>query len=209
MRGVVDPSLGGEPAAACQRGPPHEPGGPDVAEYPALVADRIGQPGLFEQLVELGSMLARAPSRGPLAILASVSDAFAAVPSTATRMARSSASGISSAKRVRDVEAVEQPVADQVEIRRHGCARPAVERPQRLEHARRDRRSMSSSVCARRSCRIAAIIRASCSTRPPTRASAAHQAEQLGRRYARSSRRRARASRRSGRIAAAVKRMCW
>jgi hypothetical protein len=57
MSGVVDPPLASESAAGRERGPPHEPGGPDVAEHATLVADRVGQPRLLEQLVELRPML--------------------------------------------------------------------------------------------------------------------------------------------------------
>ena len=50
-------------------------------------------------------------------------------PAAARRAARARGLG--------DVEAVEQPVADEVEVRRHRRARLAVERAQRVEHAGR------------------------------------------------------------------------
>ena len=53
----VDPPLGGEPAARRERCAPHDPGGPDVAEDAALVADPVHQARLVEQFVELRAML--------------------------------------------------------------------------------------------------------------------------------------------------------
>jgi hypothetical protein len=46
--GVADSPLGIETATAGKNGSPHEPGGPDVAIHPALVANPIGQPCLLK-----------------------------------------------------------------------------------------------------------------------------------------------------------------
>ena len=66
--------------------------------------------------------------------------------------------------RARDVEAVEEPVADEVEVAGHGRARVAVERAQRARAPRRDRRPTRAAACARgilrRSRRSAARARA-------------------------------------------------
>ena len=159
----------GQPAAGRERRPAHEPGGPDVAEHPALVADRVGQPGLLEQLVELGAMLF-----GHLA--AHAGDLLFDVRRVRARPGNGGTDGAAQRVRqlervgVRDVEAVEEPVPDEVEIART--------RPRRCRHRARaalracapGSSSESSSCCARGSCPIAAISAQLLAMRPPTRA---------------------------------------
>ena len=57
--GVVDPTLGRQPATCTHHRSSHDAGRPDVAEHAALVTDPVHQPRFLEQIVELGSMLVR------------------------------------------------------------------------------------------------------------------------------------------------------
>ena len=190
------------PRAASRRprrehGPAHQPRRPDVAEHAALVAEPVGQPGLAEQLVELAAMLL-----GDLA-----ADARRSAPRRRTSSASPPADrdadraqqhvGQLERARPADVEAVEQPVADEVEVAGDGRAGLAVERAQRVEHRGRVAVGLEQLPAPRgrsRSRRSAARARPTLRRRPARcRASgrAARRAE------GRSSRRRARGSRRS------------
>ena len=133
--GVLEPACGGEPAAGGQRGAAHDPGRPDVAVDAALVADLVGQPRLVEQLVELRPMLLGHLARGPPATRSSTSASAGRSP--AMRDADGPQQRVGQLERVAtgDVEAVEQPVADQVQVRRRRRAHLAVARAQRVEDA--------------------------------------------------------------------------
>ena len=135
------------PAAGRERGAAHDPRRPDVAVDAALVAEPVdaGAP-------RRGARRTRPCSSGTCertpAMLRLDVGLLERRPSTAVRIARSSASGSSSAERLGDVEAVEEPVADEVEVAGHRRAHVAVERAQRLEDARRDRRRRRAARCA-------------------------------------------------------------
>ena len=206
MSGIVDPPLTGESATAREHGPPHEPRGPDVAEHPALVADRVGQTSLVEQLVERGPML--------LGHLAARRRSGLRRPTSTTPPRNGGTNGAAQRVRqleregVRDVEAVEEPVPDEVEIRGHGDPGPAIERAQRIEHATgivlRLEQLLRARILPDRGDQLPELR-----GRPRRHGRrAAHQAEQLGRWEAgpvadvgeKVS---------VGTTAAAVKRMCW
>ena len=133
MLGIVDPTRGGEPAAAGQHGAPGDARGPDVAEDAALVADPVHQQRLGDQLVELGSVLL-----GDL--LADLGDAGIRVGGLSTltlhRGAHRPQEHIGQLEGVAtgDVEAVEEPVPHEVEVARHRGPDVAAERAQRREH---------------------------------------------------------------------------
>ena len=112
-------ALARQSPAASQDRPSHQPRRPDVAVDAALVAEPVGQPGLSEQLVELGPVLL-----GNLA--AHVGDALIDVrdlgaPSRDGDPNRPKERvGQLERRRLGDVEAVQGPVSDQVEIAGHG-----------------------------------------------------------------------------------------
>jgi hypothetical protein len=135
MRRVVNPSLAGEPAARRERRPAHQSRGPDVAEDAPLVANRVGKPSLLEQLVEGGAMRLRHTPADVGDLVLDVRSAGAAARDrgpnrTAQRVGKLEREGI------RDVEAVEQPVPDQIEIGRHRRADLRIG-AQGFEHATR------------------------------------------------------------------------
>ena len=123
MRPAPRPGAGGE------RGAPHETGRPDVAEHAALVAQPVHEAGLAEQLVELGPVLLghlRADLGRELGHVGALEvAAFDRDPDRPQqRVGQLERAGLG------DVEAVEQAVADQVEVpvdRGAGLARQRAE----------------------------------------------------------------------------------
>ena len=123
------------------------------------------------------------------AIAASTSARLGPVAADGHRIARTQRVGQLERVAARDVEPVQQAVADQVEVRRHGRAGLAVERAQRVQHlarivvGREQRPRLWIGLDARRSAAASWAERAG-----RDRRRAAHQAEQLSRRHVRSSR---------------------
>ena len=141
-----NPSLGGEPAPAGEHGAAHQPGGPDVAEDTALVADPVRQPRLPEQLVELrpmlfGNLARTSAMRFSTSELLHVSLAHRDTDRAQQHVGQLERAGLD------DVEAVEQPVADEIEVAGHRPARV----PSRASAAPRARGPGSSSESS--SCR--------------------------------------------------------
>ena len=127
--GVVDPALVLEAAAGRERGPAHDAGRPDVAEHAPFVAEAVHQTRFAEQLVELRAVLvgylpadvgnARVDVRGV---------AFPAVDGQTDRAQQR----VGQLERIApgDIETVEQPTPDEVEIVGHRRADIAAERAQ-------------------------------------------------------------------------------
>ena len=123
---VVDPSGCQSPAAPRERGASHDARRPDVAVDPALVADAVGQPGFFQQLVELGSVpVGHLPAYvGDLVLDVTTAGAgtrHRGVDRTQERVGH--LDGGSAA----DVEPVEQPVPGEREVVVEGAAGVGVE----------------------------------------------------------------------------------
>ena len=195
--GVVDAALGREPATGRERRAAHDPRRPDVAEDAAFVAQAVHEARLAEQLVELRAVLL-----GHLR--ADVGDAArrrpsVSLPGAVDGRADRAQQRVGQLERVAtgDVEAVEQPAADEVEVVRHRRADLAVERAQLGEH-------LAGVAVGRRAARerpvsfvIAAMSRSSSPDAPAdTGAAPRIIASAVGRRDGRSTPRGARAGRR-------------
>ena len=196
--GSCDAPAAREPATGGERGAAHQPRRPDVAVDPRSSRSRYVQPGLAEQLVELGAVLL-----GDLA--ADVGDQRRRRPTPSTSAPgdgdpdrAEQRVGQLERGRLGDVEAVEQPVADEVEVAGHGRARVAVERAQRGEHRRPGSSSDSRSFFAVGVLRDASSAARARRSRRPTPAPRRASDRAARRATGRSSRRRARGSRRSG-----------
>src|SRR5262249_46067179 len=115
----TDPLLAGKAATTSKYSPPHNPGSPDITVDPALVANPVGQSGLPEQLIELSPTPfwnAHAYPDDPFFDVRRFT-AFSRRSDTDRPKER-----VGQFERVgfRDVETIEQPVPDEIKIRRHG-----------------------------------------------------------------------------------------
>ena len=123
--GLVDAARGSEPPAGTERRPAHDPRRPNVAVHTALVAQPVQGPRLREQLVEALLVLRRD-------FRADIRDQgldVRLVGAGRRRPADRTKQLVRHLERRRfgDVEAVEEAVADQVEIGGHGRTGLAVE----------------------------------------------------------------------------------
>ncbi len=114
FRIVQSPPFG--QAAPCGHGrPAHEPRRPDVAEHSALVAQAVHEPGFAEQVVELGAVLLgdlAADGLDPRFTVVVLLDPAADRGANGAKQRVGQLEGVPTG----DVEAVEQPVADQFEV---------------------------------------------------------------------------------------------
>ena len=133
--GGGDAAAAGDPPASREGGAPHEARGPDVAVDAALVAEAVGEAGLAEQFVELAPGARREPGRGPRRCghrrprrPGLLRKRRCGWPEKRVRQLERRGLG--------DVEAIDEPVADQVEIAGDRRACFAAERAQAREHLR-------------------------------------------------------------------------
>ena len=129
--GIVETPTLRESPARCQRGTPHQPGRPDVSVDTALVAHRVADTGLLEQGVVLLAMLLGNVTANLGHLLIEVRGAVRLVD----RGPDGAQEHVGQLERavVRDVEPVEQSVADEVEVVAQRLTGGAGFSPQALE----------------------------------------------------------------------------
>ena len=140
VHGLGDATARREAAAGGERGASHQPGRPDVAVDAALVAEPVREPSFAEQLVELRPVRLGdpAPNAGDQVVDVGTLEV---PPGDRDRDRPEQRVGQLERGRLRDVEAVERAVADEVEVARDRRSRVTAE----ARAARRASRAGSSS----------------------------------------------------------------
>ena len=117
--GVVDPARALEAAAGRERGTAHDAGRPDVAEHAPFVAEAVHQTRFADQLVELRAVLVGylPADVGNARVDLRAAVAFPAVDGQTDRAQQR----VGQLERIApgDIETVEQPTPDEVEIVGH------------------------------------------------------------------------------------------
>ncbi len=169
MHGVVKPAGGRQPAASREHGAAHDPRGPDVAEDPALVPEPVQLPGLSEELVEpvlvLGGHLAAHLGDLRLDIRRVFLAAVDGRPDRPEQRVGQLERG-----RLGDVEAVQETVADEVEVAGDGGSRRPPEARAGRRGPRRGRRPRPAAPGRQGRARSRRSASRAPSTRRPTRA---------------------------------------